>query len=618
MTNELQLLIRPFPKPFESWRGYILRLSAENYTNCPRQILRLSRISEGEMRTSMPSLNHVASITGKSHDDLFGIYPMESSRGKIRYLGHEISKSYLRINSPAVCTECIKETGHINATWDFQFMNTCHIHRKELITHCPECCSKLSWYRRGLLVCKCGYDFSEDVGVDASSEEVAFAECLSKSIERKVVGSESTSQIPIAFFIMSPNTLLSLFNTLGTRSILIQGKNVTISNVGDKRVFIEGVKILNSWEHEFRRLMLSSIQGGDENHRSIRKGFKNFHNALFSYKFPKHEIQFLEDAYKRISLELIKMPRLDRRIKSRLSIKDDEINYVGVYKAAEMLGVMPSTMRRWAKSGKVRAEVISNSVTDDCYLIDTSSLAKKKKSDLGELDQRKAGAYLGLPVNIIKSLRSSGHIKSEYRTIYPNGWAVADLDDFISRVYNRSINNSLSDCEDPMDLVYVFQKIKLKSADMKADILREILDGRLRLFARSKKTSDMYLSKKELYTFLFNLKLSKSTQVCLSDLKRLTGMDNSCVESIIASKLFRVEKVGKTYYFNKDDVTKFHAKFVALSRLSAEYKIGIRKLINEVNLNGVSKINFIRKTGLPQTFLMRSELTSITSMGYCA
>lgn len=611
MINTHQLLIRPYPKPFESWRGYILRVSEENFANSPKEILRLSTISEGDMRTSIPELDHVASITGKSHDDLVGIYPSESCRGKIRYLGHEISKSYLRINTPAVCTECIKETGYIHANWDFQFMNTCHIHRKGLITHCPKCCTKLSWYRRGLSVCKCGYDFSDDTGVDASSEEVAFAECLSKSIERKVVGSDSTSQIPIAFFNMSPNTLLSLFNTLGTRSILIQGENVTLSNVGDNRVFTEGIKILNNWEQEFRRLMLCSIQEGEENLRSIRKRFKNFHNALFSYKFPNHEIQFLEDAYKRVSLELTKMPRLDGRIKSRLSIKDDEINYVGVYKAAEMLGVMPSTMRRWTKLGKVRAEVISNSVSGNRYLIDTSSLAKKKKSDLGELDQREAGAYLGLPVMIIKSLRSSGHIKSEYRTIYPKTWAVADLDDFISRVYNFSINNSLSDCDDPMDLVYVFQKIKLKSTDMKADILREILDGRLRLFAGSKKAADMYLSKKELYSFLINLKLSKSKQVSLSDLKKLTGLDNSCVESIIASKLFRVEKVGKTYYFNKDDVTKFHTKFVALSRLSAEYKIGIRKLINDINLKDISKVNFTRKTGLPQIFIIRSELTNL-------
>ena len=252
-NNANLLLVRPNPEPYESWRGYILRLAEENSITKPRAILRLANINEKSLRTSIPDIKHLVAITGKSEDLLGTIYPREVDTQHLQFFSHKVRKQHIRINSPAICTECVRSNGYAQASWDVELMNVCSIHRKSLITHCPSCKNKLSWYRKGLLTCQCGHNFSEAVGPSASKNEVAFASCLASIVEQ-TPNTLLDNPIPSEFANMGLNTFLATVNTLGVRIVISKNAYEGLRRFGSKEAYREAVDLLNNWDAGFRDL----------------------------------------------------------------------------------------------------------------------------------------------------------------------------------------------------------------------------------------------------------------------------------------------------------------------------------------------------------------------------
>lgn len=489
------LLIRPLPELNESWRGYILRLSERNYLNIPKQMLRITGIDEKVLRTTIPPLNSVATLTGHSEEVLRKIFPFTQETSHILLLGNKIQKEYFRINSPKICPDCIRENKYISARWDIAEMNVCHVHKRRLISHCHECGKALTWYRKGILKCKNGHELHEHQGVQASAEEVHFAELLASKIEGFQIRPETTgSKIPQAFYEMELATFLGVTNTLGIRMALADRQNERIKPVGSPEAYDNMVRLLSNWDDEFNSLMAKSMETTSGKRPSIRASYEKLYGALFKKGWPQNELEFIRSSFQKYAVMNNDSLFFDSRTKKSFNLESTPNHYVGIYEAAKLLGTMPSTLRKKLKKGELKYQVHTYPSGKEKYLIDLNSIPQKLPNTKGDLSRRKAAAYVGIPVATLITLRKIGYVESNYKTTLPMTWAIQDLDDFIAKIESKANGLPITQCDDPIGILYCLKNLHFGSARSKVEILLRILSGDIQVFGNGR-LSDLSISK---------------------------------------------------------------------------------------------------------------------------
>lgn len=489
------LLIRPLPELKESWRGYILRLSERNYLNNPKQMLRITNIDLKDLRTTIPPLSSVAKLTGHTEEKLREIFPLTLETPHILLLGNKVQKEYFRINSPKICPDCIRENKYISARWDIEPMNVCHIHKRHLISYCHDCSKGLTWYRNGMVNCKNGHKLHEHHGEPATVEEVHFAELLASKIEGFQIRPETTgSKIPQAFYEMELATFLGVTNTLGIRMALAERQNDRIKPVGSPEVYDNMVRLLSNWDYEFNNLMAKSIEKTSVKQPSIRASYERIYGALFKKGWPQKELEFIRSSFYKYAVKNNDSLFFDSRTKKKFDLKNTPHNYVGINEAAKLLGTMPSTLRKKIKKGEVKYQVHTYPSGQEKYLIDLNSIPQKLPNTKGDLSRRKAAAYVGIPVSTLITLRKLGYVDSNYKTTLPLAWAIQDLDDFIAKIESTANGLPITQCDDPIGILYCLKNLQFGSVRSKAEIIVRILTGHIQVFGIGK-LKDLVISK---------------------------------------------------------------------------------------------------------------------------
>lgn len=496
-----QLLITPNPKKYESWRGYILRLAEENVIDKPKRMLYKSTIPLKETRTQLPDISYIIEITGKPEDLLDPIFPRLVKTNNFQFFGNEINKEYFRINSPALCTECIKELEYIPARWDIEMLNVCHIHRRQLITQCPKCRRKLAWYRKGLMVCNCGVDFSDHIGQLVSQEEVNYAFCLASIIEKTPDSIDFTkTSIPQRMHLMKLNNFLSFSNFLGYRHLVNINETFGERRFGSRRAYKVAVKILNNWNVEFKELIRNSKTDSKSSDISVRKSYKNFWQALKNCMPEGADSKFVIDNFMQHVNSMNEFLLIDKKMKVSSEIKDAQ-RYVGIKAAAKILNKMPSTIRKMVMNDKLAHIVHQSKDGHKRYYIDTHQIMQKLPNRLGELSLRKAAAYTQLPVSVLKLAREQDIYESNYQTIYPHTWAIPDLDNFAIKIVNLAQSEDTCKCLDLIELNKAFKNLKLGSDQSKVEVLVAILNGKITIFGEGNITT-VRVCKSQLYKYI--------------------------------------------------------------------------------------------------------------------
>lgn len=504
------LLNRPNPKIDESWRGYILRLAEVNHLDKPRAILRLFQTNSETIRSRYPHWKPIAECTGKTEEQLGSIFLFELDTPFYRFMGHKIKKEFFRFDSPAVCTECVKEKGYLHARWDVEYMNACHIHRKKLLTHCPACKRKLAWYRPGLLRCRCGFDFSEQVGVEISQEEVNFIECLASIISpSKDIQQNEASRIPKPFYSMSLISFLSISNALGTRSLILNNDYKGQKRVGSLSSYTEIIRILNHWEVEFKHLLkrhMTITSSGSSS--SLRKRFANIYTAFFQKDYDLEDLVFIKDSFASYAIELDDKLVLDSRVQRKLGKKvDEDLRNLGITDAAKRLNKMPSTIRKMIRNGELTTITLKKAYGNQKYVIDMDSYVEKEPNEIGELSLRKAAAYIGMPVKVLSLLRKNNIYESLHRTIYTHNWAIPDLNRLREKLESRANGLDKESCYEPVGFLKSLKNFRLGSEMYKYEVVVGVLNREIELFG-SGELSELMICKTQLLEHVGKIKLA--------------------------------------------------------------------------------------------------------------
>jgi hypothetical protein len=147
------LINSPKPEKGESWPGYLLRLSEANQIQGINGIARVLNTTIEKLIISDP----------KQTMDQLGISIPQVAQPVVAY--KERKQIYLASRGSAirskVCSKCIRESSQvrISANWDRIFQTYCLSHRIFLLENCPCCSEPISYKRKKVDTCDCGYQF---------------------------------------------------------------------------------------------------------------------------------------------------------------------------------------------------------------------------------------------------------------------------------------------------------------------------------------------------------------------------------------------------------------------------------------------------------------------------
>jgi hypothetical protein len=225
----MTLLVRtPRHHLTESLLGYVLRVSEENGYETPWHIMRLAGVAPPQMRSAAFPVEKISAILGNKGESLAEISYRFEKHGDAHYkilnreLGRGLKASPLRLSQPAFCPECVKKDGYIDAFWDMNVAVACPRHKCEVLSSCLQCGEKLSWFRPGLLTCKCGANLG-DMRAAAVGSPLAdlMAVVYSALHEEPTSKLSASSGIPIKFLANIPlRALINVLEALGEQNLI--------------------------------------------------------------------------------------------------------------------------------------------------------------------------------------------------------------------------------------------------------------------------------------------------------------------------------------------------------------------------------------------------------------
>lgn len=171
--REPLLLRTPAPRSDESLMGFVLRVTEANHYDSAAWVLRLVGAEVHLANSSWrPLVDAYAGI--RLRWDAIGLSQAEVSQ-LINPLGlgpdaHASASptrwadlpDLVRFSRPKVCPACLREDPYYRRAWDLLFVTCCPVHRVVLYDRCLGCGRAVSWFRKEVARCRCGYDWRAD------------------------------------------------------------------------------------------------------------------------------------------------------------------------------------------------------------------------------------------------------------------------------------------------------------------------------------------------------------------------------------------------------------------------------------------------------------------------
>lgn len=168
----MRLLRTGQPEPDESFVGYLLRLTEMNGYQTLSWILQITGIrSYLQSKLSfafddsldLTPLAHLSGIDKTSLASLLyhSVNDPRRKMGEYSVFGSAVAQYMIRLQYPKVCPTCLSEAGYARKIWELAPVTACPTHNCLLIDECPNCTKRISWARRSVSKCQCGFDWRE-------------------------------------------------------------------------------------------------------------------------------------------------------------------------------------------------------------------------------------------------------------------------------------------------------------------------------------------------------------------------------------------------------------------------------------------------------------------------
>jgi hypothetical protein len=203
----MRLLPRtPAPYADETLFAYMLRLSEANCYPDPRYLAYAAGVDRTHWNRPYPSYPaaQLAPLVGLE-DKIFermGYRAVVGNSLRFKLLDHAMglrAANVLRLERSAFCVQCVREDGYVRAFWDIGSAVACPRHSCWGIDRCSTCERSLTWYRPGLLKCRCNADLGKMEGGPVEQMLVDLMKVLKAKVEGSdIAAREIATDLPIS------------------------------------------------------------------------------------------------------------------------------------------------------------------------------------------------------------------------------------------------------------------------------------------------------------------------------------------------------------------------------------------------------------------------------------
>jgi len=620
MKNERvsPLVITPRPFKRESILGYLLRTTDENGYESMSQILRYAGLRDSSLRTFSEPYEKILPLFGEDDCDykneIINLdYIKISKKRNLRRLDvkHSAMRQHLNVRFPKICPQCVIKNGYVDIYWDIKYVECCPKHFVKLIDSCPSCHKRLSWFRPGLVKCRCGYDLSKEKGEDEYDENIlittGFIHNLlyrKKSLHRitlngdyPIVGLEGMS---INGFLWLAYRLHDIYH-LDT-AYENENKNISVIKLISN--------VLYDWPYGFYRY-LDNLCNFDKKYDSNKFGKKGLgklvYNLLFESIYSKKEFKFIQDEYLFYLNNISKNHYLDKRIYTG---HDIERKILGITDMAKDMGVQPSTLRRMINNGKINP-LINEYGGRSHYLFDTTAQYPMRSSSGESFSERKAAFSLNLPVSVLKVLRKRDIYKTRYIGNKLGSYHEYDIQAFREKIL-REIKELEKDhmiLNDAMTLSSVMQK-KLCGPENKVDFICAILNEEIKpIGVVDGEISKIVFKKDDVIDFMRRLNETKQSSMLVVDAALRIKCDPAIMSDLISQELLTIDANSFYTRIKVNSLREFSTKYVSCAWVAEGKKTSSKSIVSTCEKREI-KLLIVKRSHSDsvQPFMLRKDL----------
>ncbi len=475
---------RPFED--ESLLGFLLRLAERNRYLSPSWIVEHIQgcyLSPKAIMQGALDLKKLSDLSFIPEEDLQNLvyWPVPEHDGlKNLFLGGTLPR-YLLSDASRVCPECLREAPYARNIWDFALYTACPIHKTHLISICPSCGEHLSWFRKSVHLCSCGYDLRLMPAENRIASDFAISEHLLSLAEGQAPGDPS---ILAGLNLGDFSTLVTFFAGQIAGFTDSTGKRLISLPEAQRHLLLESAyRLFHRWPNEFFDF-LEQHRGTlfyDKFYRSgLQKDFGTLYSGLYEV-FAGSQYDFLREAFENYIRSIWDNGYITD--KCRIASRDSKTGkrFSSQTAATKALGFAARRVTALAETGFLRGVVKPVGPNYRLFLVDDDSLASFKAAYADSLTLEQVSGMLKIDRHqVVDFLRNN--LLDPFLGPTVDGslvWRVqrASVDALLDK-----IRGNIRDCEPaetPVPFRKAIQKLSLISVDA-VTLVKLVLNGTIR------------------------------------------------------------------------------------------------------------------------------------------
>jgi hypothetical protein len=609
----MKILLRtPAPYLTESLLGYILRLSEENGYDSPWHIFVQAGIHQGEVASPALPINKLASVTGKSsvaYETIAYRNPAKTTGYQLlgNHLGDSPACRPLRLRRPACCPLCIEEFGFVDAFWDLHIASACPIHRIEAITACSDCGDKLSWFRPGLLRCKCGAILRTASKSHASESVLQLMEVVRARLHGTIPQISVSESLPWqALARLSLRELIAFIRQFGKFAMLAStGK----SKGPEEDIVKAAAGALSCWPNGFHDLLrgLVNLPGVKAKSPSIVAHLNGLYTTMLS---GRNGHKFLREEFVLFGAQ----EWGDGLVDARMVPAGISPRFTSLAELSKRSGIDSRTLSRWAADGKLSIKEVEGERRSR-YVVDSSGVTAKS-GVVGQLvEARRAARIIGIPVAVLAALKRDqhgAHYVSAHSPAIKCGYHSVDLEVFRLKLLGRAaaacpLPQGISG-EDTISLDAVMRHTRFGGASHKAAFLGRYLDGSVEGFLPAAGDPGEVVFLRSMVEIDAGSARASHDSVVKTRAAEMLSCSTKMIDVLVGEGYIRVCSEKKYDRVLKASIEDFLENYSPLPPLAVQLRTKIRVLLRLAEEMSLSVLQWKGFPGSQVAFVRRSQV----------
>ncbi|MFY9622492.1 MAG: helix-turn-helix domain-containing protein [Pyrinomonadaceae bacterium] len=630
MSSQSTLVIRTRPKTDETYLGFLIRLAEINSYDTPVWILQAAnldwKMQRLVSRERLIRINEaLAELTQVEAEELERLpYQSNPKKYSVKFFDHEIESYLLVFKRQRVCVECLRESNHCRKQWEFSAVTCCPIHKVLLIEKCPACGKAMTWFRRHVSKCRCGFDWRE-----SKVTRLPEAQCRVSLLLYRAFGLpglpriRSTKRNPLIDLGLSSllNALLILAMSQERRwsnRLIFLRKNTVLEN---HQRLVSAFSVFENWPDNFHRFLDDLSRGKSSTEKkNLRSTFGLVYNKLYRSPSCDDELgKLLRPEFEKYILQLSDQSYL---CSPRWFVQRGYSACLSRTSVSRILSLDQTAVDALISSGKLAAVVDKSGVRRQ-FVVQAESVERLKLQKRRYLSLKAASKVLGVSqVNVLKLVETSLITVAEDASMNDRWRFDANiLQQFIKKMHCRTVPltegaKRLRDFNGVLDTVIVqLSKINWGIHSFVNDILSGHITPR-KIFKGEHGLSALRFARQEVEAYVQE-KLSH----CADPLLKIDGgvmgqgFKARALYLFARKDLIKTKdelKAGVTYrLITREAIEDFKSKYIGAGILAFGAGTSIEFLVQSLKSQDVTPVSGRSIDGGPQYIFRRSDLAGL-------